>query len=63
MESNEEKVKRIEDTKANRRIAMQRAMESVDPIAAQLKELEIIASPFFLGLDEDADDSDLNVFP
>jgi hypothetical protein len=59
-ESNEEFADEI---MAARKIAMQAALESDSPLAAQLKELEILASPFFMGLDEDLDDSDICVFP
>ena len=34
-----------------------------DSLAGMLANLEGLASPFFLGIDEDGDDSDMDVFP
>ena len=34
-----------------------------DSLAGMLANLEGLTSPFFLGIDEDGDDSDMEVFP
>lgn len=55
-----------EETLANRRVAIQMAREAAlrgDPLAGSLAALELMAEPFFLGIDEDEDDSDLDVYP
>lgn len=58
--------KDAEDTIKNRRIArrmMNEAASKGDAIAGMSEAMEYLASPFFLGVDEDEDDSDLAVFP
>lgn len=55
-----------EETICNRKIAVRMAREAAgrgDSLAGMLSELERSAAPFFLGLDEDPDDSDMDVWP
>lgn len=54
------------DVMRARRNAVQMARDAAargDPLAGMLSELERAASPFFLGIDEDPDDSDMHVYP
>ncbi len=56
----------IEETMNNRRIAREAANDAAsrgDPIAGQLEALEFLAAPYYLGLDSDENDEDLDVFP
>ena len=56
----------IDDTMNNRKIARRLAGDAAshgDPIAGMLAELENVAAPFFLGVDEDHDSSDMDVYP
>ena len=53
----------IDDIMAARRIAVKLAITSNDPLCGLLAQLEIMASPYFLGIDEDVDDQDLGVWP
>jgi hypothetical protein len=56
----------IDEIMKARRIARKRVNDAAsrgDPIAGALEALEHLAEPFFLGVDEDPDDSDLGVFP
>jgi hypothetical protein len=56
----------LDETMRNRKAAMEMAREAAfrgDPLAGSLFALEHLAEPFFLGVDEDPDDSDLDVFP
>lgn len=56
----------IDDTMRNRRIARKQAGDAAsrgDPVAGMLSEMENVAAPFFLGVDEDPDSSDLDVYP
>jgi hypothetical protein len=56
----------IDDIMRNRRIAREavnRAASRGDKLCGMLEALEHLAQPFFLGVDEDPDDSDLQVFP
>ena len=49
-----------------REIVMKRVRDAAaagDSLAGSLLDLEITAAPFFLGTDEDPDDSDLGVWP
>jgi len=55
-----------DDVIANRRIAVQWANDAASrghPLAGALASLELASSPFYLGIDEDSDDSDLQVWP
>jgi hypothetical protein len=55
-----------EETIKNRRIALEMTNKAAmrgHGICAALFALESFAAPFYLGLDEDPDDSDLDVFP
>lgn len=57
---------RINETLRARKAAVKMAREEAsqgDPLAGMLSNLELLASPFFLGIDEDADDSDLDLWP
>ena len=61
-----EKLAQIDETMRNREIARKIASDAAskgDPIAGALAALENIAAPFYLGIDSDEDDSDLDVFP
>ncbi len=54
------------ETSRNRAIARKRANDAAsrgDPIAGAMEALEALAEPFYLGLDSDANDEDLDVFP
>lgn len=56
----------IDETMLNRRLAMRNAQNAASrghDLAGMLGEMERLASPFFLGMDEDADSSDLDVYP
>lgn len=56
----------IDETMKNRKIARKLAGDAAsqgDPIAGALAELENIAAPFFLGVDEDPNSEDLDVYP
>lgn len=56
----------VEDTMKNREAAVRMARDAAargDSLAGMLSELERSAAPFFLGIDEDPDDSDMDVFP
>ncbi len=56
----------IEVTIANRKIAMRMSSKAASagcPIAGALADLENISQPFYLGLDADADSSDMDVWP
>ncbi len=56
----------IDTTMENRRIAGQSASDAAargEPTAGQLADLENLATPFFLGVDEDEDSSDMDVYP
>ena len=57
---------RIEDIMANREIAVEQMHELASrghDLAGMCVELELAASPFYLGLEADDDDSDLMVYP
>ncbi len=61
-----EKIGDIDDTMDNREIAKRMSSDAVsrgDAIAGGLADLENAASPFFLGVDEDEDSSDMDVYP
>jgi hypothetical protein len=53
----------IDDILEARKIAMKMVKESDCTLANELLALEFLVSPFYLGIDEDNDDSDLAVFP
>ncbi len=56
----------IDDIMENRRIAVNRTRNAAskgDPIAGSLVNLEMSANMFFLGIDEDEDDSDMCMYP
>lgn len=56
----------IGDVMLSRKIARKMAGNAAsrgDPLAGVLAELENSAAVFFLGIDEDPDGSDLDVFP
>lgn len=46
-----------------RRTARQMASEVGGDLVGRLADLELLAIPFFLGVDEDEDDSDMDVYP
>jgi len=55
----------IYETVAARRDAIAMARDAAsrgDSLAGMLSELERLAEPFYLGIDEDPDDSDLGCF-
>jgi hypothetical protein len=56
----------IEEIMQARKIAMDMVRDAAlrgDPEAGSLLALEALAEPFFLGVDEDPDDSDMDVWP
>lgn len=61
-----DELENIDDTMQNRRLARRMVNEAAskgNPIAGMLEALESLAAPFFLGVDEDPDDSDMDVYP
>lgn len=55
-----------EDIVKARKVAMDMACDAAfrgDSLAGSLMALEHYAEPYFLGLDEDEDDSDMDVWP
>lgn len=54
------------ETMKQRKIAVKMARKAAaqgDPLAGALSELERLAGPYFLGVDEDENSEDLDVFP
>lgn len=63
MEENEE---HFDDVEESRRVAVQMTTDAAfqgNSLAGSLMALELLAEPFYLGLDTDPDDSDMDVFP
>ena len=53
----------IDDILEAREKAVALTRKSNDPLCGLLAQLELMASPYFLGVDGDTDDSDLGVWP
>lgn len=53
----------IDHIMEDRRKAVKAMQSSNNPLADSCMALELLAAPFFLGIDEDEDDSDMVVWP